>query len=120
MTGISHAYSVCRSTTVWTAIPCAVPGASTFRVNGHEVLIASGGKFAEAAEAGLVVTLPGFDSGKRVIAVRRRTKRNNIGTKWELPFFSEEMTDPLVAFVGQWRPDLIVTTTRGRWTTDCR
>ena len=23
-------------------------------------------------------------------------------------FFSEEMTDPLVAFVGQWRPDLIV------------
>lgn len=23
-------------------------------------------------------------------------------------FFSEEMTDPLVAFAGQWRPDLIV------------
>lgn len=39
--------------------------AQAFRVNGHEVLIASSGKFAQkAAEAGLVVfdVAPGFDS----------------------------------------------------------
>ncbi len=46
-----------------TAIPCAVL-AQAFRVNGHEVLIASGGKFAQkAAEAGLVVTLRWFRFG---------------------------------------------------------
>ncbi len=85
--------------------------AQAFRVNGHEVLIASGGKFAQkAAEAGLVV----FDAAlvsirKRVIAVGRHYERNNIGTKMgNFSFFSEEMTDPLVAFAGQWRPDLIV------------
>lgn len=39
--------------------------AQAFRVNGHEVLIASGGQFAQkAAEAGLVVfdAAPGLDS----------------------------------------------------------
>lgn len=59
--------------------------AQAFRVNGHEVLIASGGKFAQkAAEAGLVVfdAAPGFDS-KRVIAVRRHyEKKITLEQKW--------------------------------------
>lgn len=59
--------------------------AQAFRVNGHEVLIASGGKFAQkAAEAGLVV----FDARlvsirKRVIAVRRHyEKKITLEQKW--------------------------------------
>ncbi|EJB1296797.1 DUF1205 domain-containing protein, partial [Salmonella enterica] len=86
--------------------------AQAFRVNGHEVLIASGGKFAQkAAEAGLVVfdAAPGFDSEAGYRRQEALRKENNIGTKMgNFSFFSEEMTDPLVAFVGQWRPDLIV------------
>lgn len=86
--------------------------AQAFRVNGHEVLIASGGKFAQkAAEAGLVVfdAAPGFDSEAGYRRQEALRKENNIGTKMgNFSFFSEEMTDPLVAFAGQWRPDLIV------------
>lgn len=63
------------------------PLAQAFRVNGHEVLIASGGKFAQkAAEAGLVVfdAAPGFDSEAGYRRQEALRKENNIGTKWEL------------------------------------
>lgn len=59
--------------------------AQAFRVNGHEVLIASGGKFAQkAAEAGLVVlTLRLVSIRKRVIAVRRHyEKKITLEQKW--------------------------------------
>lgn len=58
--------------------------AQAFRVNGHEVLIASGGKFAQkAAEAGLVVfdAAPGFDSEAGYRRQEALRKENNIGTK---------------------------------------
>ncbi len=80
-----------------------------FRVNGHEVLIASGGKFAQkAAEAGLVVfdAAPGFDSGG--LSPSGGITKITLEQNGNFSFFSEEMTDPLVAFAGQWRPDLIV------------
>lgn len=56
--------------------------AQAFRVNGHEVLIASGGKFAQkAAEAGLVVfdAAPGFDSEAGYRRQEALRKENNIG-----------------------------------------
>lgn len=59
--------------------------AQAFRVNGHEVLIASGGKFAQkAAEAGLVVfdAAPGFDSEADYRRREAQRKESNIGKKW--------------------------------------
>lgn len=64
--------------------------AQAFRVNGHEVLIASGGKFAQkAAEAGLVVfdAAPGFDSEagyRRQEALRKENyeKKITLEQKW--------------------------------------
>lgn len=86
--------------------------AQAFRVNGHEVLIASSGKFAQkAAEAGLVVfdAAPGFDSEADYRRREAQRKESNIGTKMgNFSFFSEEMADQLVEFAGHWRPDLIV------------
>lgn len=86
--------------------------AQAFRVNGHEVLIASGGKFAQkAAEAGLVVfdAAPGFDSEADYRRREAQRKESNIGTKMgNFSFFSEEMADHLVEFAGHWRPDLII------------
>ena len=86
--------------------------AQAFRVNGHEVLIASGGKFAQkAAEAGLVVfdAAPGFDSEADYRRREAQRKESNIGTKiGNFSFFSEEMADHLVEFAGHWRPDLII------------
>lgn len=83
--------------------------AQAFRVNGHEVVIASAGKFAKkAAEAGLVVfdAAPGLDSeaGYRYQEDLRK-KSNVVG---HFSFFSDEMADCLVDFAGQWHPDLIV------------
>lgn len=84
--------------------------AQAFRVNGHEVLIASGGKFAQkAAEAGLVVfdAAPGFDSEADYRRREAQRKESNIGTKMgNFSFFSEEMADHLVEFAGHWRPEL--------------
>lgn len=61
----------------------------------HEVLIASGGKFAQkAAEAGLVVfdAAPGFDSEADYRRREAQRKESNIGTKMgNFSFFSEEM-----------------------------
>jgi UDP:flavonoid glycosyltransferase YjiC (YdhE family) len=86
--------------------------AQAFRVNGHEVVVASAGKFAhKAAEAGLVVfdALPGFDSEagyRRQEAIR---KSSHLGTRMgRFSFFSEEMADSLIEFAGHWQPDLIV------------
>ncbi|EAM2857183.1 salmochelin biosynthesis C-glycosyltransferase IroB [Salmonella enterica] len=86
--------------------------AQAFRVNGHEVLIASSGKFAQkAAEAGLVVfdAAPGFDSESEYRRREAWRKESHIGTKMgNFSFFSEEMADQLVEFAGHWRPDLII------------
>lgn len=86
--------------------------AQAFRVNGHEVLIASGGKFAhKAAEAGLVVfdAVPGFDSEAEYYRRETQRKESNIGTQMgNFSFFSEEMADALVEFAGYWQPDLII------------
>ncbi|VEA44707.1 Glycosyltransferase IroB [Salmonella enterica subsp. enterica] len=59
--------------------------AQAFRVNGHEVLIASGGKFAQkAAEAGLVVfdAAPGFDSEAGIAVRRHYEKKITLEQKW--------------------------------------
>ncbi|SUI47001.1 Glycosyltransferase IroB [Salmonella enterica subsp. indica] len=86
--------------------------AQAFRVNGHEVLIASSGKFAQkAAEAGLVVfdVAPGFDSESDHRHREAWRKESHIGTKMEnFSFISEEMAGLLVEFAGHWRPDLII------------
>lgn len=69
--------------------------AQAFRVNGHEVLIASGGQFAQkAAEAGLVVfdAAPGLDSEAGYRHHEAQRKKSNIGTQMgNFSFFSEEM-----------------------------
>ncbi|WP_380180279.1 glycosyltransferase [Kalamiella sp. sgz302252] len=86
--------------------------AQAFRVNGHEVLIASSGKFAQkAAEAGLVAfdAAPGFDSEADYRRREDLRKKSNAGTKMgNFSFFSEEMADRLVEMAGEWKPDLIV------------
>ncbi|WAT09614.1 glycosyltransferase [Rouxiella badensis] len=86
--------------------------AQGFRVNGHEVLIASSGKFAQkAAEAGLVAfdAAPGFDSEADYRRREDLRKQSNAGTKMgNFSFFSEEMADRLIEFAGQWKPDLII------------
>ena len=69
--------------------------AQAFRVNGHEVLIASGGKFVKkAAEAGLVAfdAAPGLDSEAGYCRHEALRKESHIGTKMgNFSFFSEEM-----------------------------
>ncbi|SUG85864.1 Glycosyltransferase IroB [Salmonella enterica subsp. enterica] len=94
--------------------------AQAFRVNGHEVLIASGGKFAQkAAEAGLVVfdAAPGFDSEAGYRRQEALRKENNIGTKMgNFSFFSEEMTDPLSRSPGSGGQISSSTLPWGRWT----
>jgi len=86
--------------------------AQGFRANGHEVTIASAGKFAQkAAEAGLVAfdAAPTLDSEAEYCQREDLRKRGIIGTnKGNFSFFSDEMTDRLVEFTGQWRPDLII------------
>ncbi len=71
--------------------------AQAFRVNGHEVLIASGGKFVKkAAEAGLVAfdAAPGLDSEAGYCRHEALRKESHIGTKMgNFSFFSEEMAD---------------------------
>ena len=78
--------------------------AQAFRVNGHEVLIASGGKFVKkAAEAGLVAfdAAPGLDSEAGYCRHEALRKESHIGTKMgNFSFFSEEMADHLVEFAG--------------------
>lgn len=83
--------------------------AQGFRVNGHEVVIASAGKFAQkAAEAGLVTfdAAPELDSEADYRRREELRKKNNITGNFS--FFSDEMADRLVEFTGQWQPDLIV------------
>ncbi|WP_147196869.1 glycosyltransferase [Pantoea sp. CCBC3-3-1] len=86
--------------------------AQAFRVNGHEVVIASAGKFAQkAAEAGLVAfdAAPGFDSEADYRRREALRKQSNAGTKMgNFSFFSEEMADSLMEMAGEWKPDLIV------------
>lgn len=86
--------------------------AQAFRVHGHEVLIASAGKFAQkAAEAGLVAfdAAPGFDSEADYRRREDLRKKNHAGTKMgNFSFFSEEMADRLVEQAGAWQPDLII------------
>lgn len=86
--------------------------AQAFRVNGHEVVMASAGKFAgKASEAGLVTfdAAPGFDSEADYRRREDLRKQSNAGTRMgNFSFFSEEMADRLVDFTREWRPDLIV------------
>lgn len=86
--------------------------AQAFRVNGHEVLIASSGKFAKkAAEAGLVAfdAAPGFDSEADYRRREDMRKKSNAGTKMgHFSFFSDEMSDRLVELAGEWKPDLVI------------
>ncbi|SXQ03922.1 glycosyltransferase IroB [Klebsiella pneumoniae] len=83
--------------------------AQAFRVNGHEVVVASAGKFThKAADAGLVVfdAAPGLDSEAGYRHQEELRKKSN--TVGHFSFFSDEMADRLVDFAGQWHPDLIV------------
>ncbi|ERK06705.1 Glycosyltransferase IroB [Serratia fonticola AU-P3(3)] len=83
--------------------------AQGFRVNGHEILVASGGKFAQkAAEAGLVAfdASPGLDSEAEYRHREDLRKKNNIVGNFS--FFSDEMADRVVELTGHWQPDLIV------------
>ncbi|HAS1135169.1 TPA: glycosyltransferase [Enterobacter cloacae] len=86
--------------------------AQAFRVNGHEIVVASGGEFSRrAAEAGLTVydAAPGFDSEaeyRRQEAIRKASQPG-----WRpgrFSFCSEEMADSLVEFTAAWQPDLII------------
>ncbi|GAA3885990.1 salmochelin biosynthesis C-glycosyltransferase IroB [Gibbsiella dentisursi] len=83
--------------------------AQAFRTSGHEVVVASAGKFAcKVAEAGLMAfdAAPDLDSEAeyRYRAEMRKTK----GIVGDFSFFSDEMTDLLVEFTAGWQPDLIV------------
>ncbi|WP_380180754.1 glycosyltransferase [Kalamiella sp. sgz302252] len=83
--------------------------AQGFRAEGHEVLVASAGKFAgKAAEAGLIAfdAAPTLDSEAEYRYRSERRKRTNV--TGDFSFFSDEMADRLIAFVEQWRPDLII------------
>lgn len=83
--------------------------AQSFRVIGHDVVIASAGKFAQkAVEAGLVVfdAAPELDSEAGYRYQEYLRKKNNIVGNFS--FFSDEMADRLVEFAGQWQPHLIV------------
>lgn len=86
--------------------------AQGFRVNGHEVVVASAGKFAQkAAEAGLVSldAAPDLDSEAQYQRREDERKKSSLGTKAvHFTFFSDEMADRLIEFSGYWRPDLIV------------
>lgn len=75
--------------------------AQAFRVNGHEVLIASSGKFAQkAAEAGLVVfdAAPGFDSeadyrrreagGRKVTSAPKWATSRSSAKRWPTNWWS--------------------------------
>lgn len=75
--------------------------AQAFRVNGHEVLIASGGQFAQkAAEAGLVVfdAAPGLipklvtatmrHSGKKVTSEPKWATSHSSAKKWQTIWWS--------------------------------
>lgn len=62
--------------------------AQAFRVNGHEVVVASAGKFThKAADAGLVVfdAAPGLDSEA---GYRHQEKRERKVTLWGISLFS--------------------------------
>ncbi len=83
--------------------------AQGFRLNGHEVVLASAGLFAQrASEAGMVVfdAAPGLDSEAQYRYRSELRKKKNITGNFS--FFSEEMADALVEYAGKWRPDLIV------------
>ncbi|MFZ4834414.1 glycosyltransferase [Rouxiella sp. Mn2063] len=83
--------------------------AQAFRVNGHEVVIASAGEFAQkAAQAGLVAfdAAPAIDTETEYRRREDRRKKTNLVGNFS--FYSNEMADRLVEFTGQWRPDLIV------------
>lgn len=83
--------------------------AQAFRVNGHEVVVASAGKFAaKAADAGLVAfdAAPGLDSEAGYRHHEDLRKKNNIVGQFS--FFSDEMADSLIDFASHWRPDLII------------
>lgn len=83
--------------------------AQGFRANGHEVLIASAGKFAQkAAEAGLVTfdAAPGLDSESEYR--RQEEKRKKSNKTGNFSFYSDQMADRLIELAGKWRPDLIV------------
>lgn len=86
--------------------------AQAFRSAGHDVVVASAGKFAtKAAEAGLVAfdAAPGLDSEAEYRLGEERRKREQLGTKpGAFSFFSEEMADRLVEWLPRWQPDLIV------------
>ncbi|MGO2643234.1 MULTISPECIES: nucleotide disphospho-sugar-binding domain-containing protein [Brevibacterium] len=86
--------------------------AQSFRVSGHDVVVASAGGFADKiATAGLVAYNAAPDLDSEADYKRRELDRlkNNAGTKpGDFSFFSEEMSDALVDFTDAWRPDLIV------------
>lgn len=83
--------------------------AQGFRGNGHDVVVASAGKFArKAAEAGLIAfdAAPELDSEAEYR--HRSALRKKSNTTGNFSFFSDEMADRLVEFTGQWMPELIV------------
>lgn len=86
--------------------------AQGFRTAGHEVVVGTAGEMAQhVAQAGLVSfdAAPALDPDAEYRRREAERKRQNLGTKpGDFSFFSYEMTDRLVEFTGQWRPDLIV------------
>lgn len=86
--------------------------AQAFRAAGHEVVVASAGRFARIiAEAGITSfdAAPGLDSEAEYRRREEQRRQQNMGTRpGGFSFFSEEMADALVDFTAQHRPDLIV------------
>lgn len=83
--------------------------AQAFRASGHDVVVASAGRFAaKVADAGLIA----FDAAPELDSEAQYRQREHLRKKYNqvgnFSFFSEEMADNLVEFTAQWRPELIV------------
>lgn len=85
--------------------------AQAFRLAGHDVVVASAGRFTgKVAEAGLVGfdAAPGLDSEAEYRRHEKQREHLDTGAMGRFTFFSEEMADRLVEWTDAWRPDLIV------------
>lgn len=83
--------------------------AQAFRISGHEVMVASAGRFArQVAEAGLMAfdAAPELDSEAEYRSRAEKRKQQEITGNFS--FFSDEMADLLVEFTAAWQPDLII------------
>ncbi|KAF6662404.1 glycosyltransferase [Enterobacteriaceae bacterium EKM102V] len=83
--------------------------AQAFRTNGHEVVVASAGHFAnKTSQAGLTAfdAAPSLNIELQYCEREKYRKKNN--KTGNFSFFSDEMADKLVEYTEKWQPDLII------------